>query len=86
MGVEKDVRGSARRVVDRSARDDDECRGSRELNPDVDAHSHLCVSRYRDCCHQQRTEHESLHGSSIRALMLDLVQSRGRQTSCIRAP
>ncbi len=86
MGVEKDVRGSARRVVDRSARDDDECRGSRELNPDVDAHPHLCVSGSCDCCDQQRAKHESLHGSSIRALMLDLRQSRGRQTSCIRAP
>jgi hypothetical protein len=62
MGVEEDVRWSARSIVDRSSWDDHEGRWTRELNPDLDAYPHLRMKGYRYCCHEQRTEHESLHG------------------------
>ncbi len=61
MGVEKDVRWSLRRIVNRSSRDDHKRRRPRELNANVHAHPHLRLNGYRDGCHKQRTEHKSLH-------------------------
>ena len=63
MGEEEDVRWSARSIVHRRSRDDDEGRWSRQLNPDV--HSHLRMSRHRDRRHQQSTKQEPLHSFSL---------------------
>jgi hypothetical protein len=62
MPVEEDVRRSARSIVDRHARNEHERRRTRELNADVHADSYLRSNRDRDGCHEQRTEHDSLHG------------------------
>jgi hypothetical protein len=63
VAVEEDVPGSARSIVDRRPRDGHEGRWPREVDPDVDAHPHLRMSRYCDCCHEEHTEQEeSFHG------------------------
>ncbi len=62
MGVEKDVRGSLRGVVDGRSRNHHERGWTRESNPDVDADPHLRVNGYDSSDHEHRAEHESLHG------------------------
>ncbi len=62
MRVEKDVRRGPGRIVDRRSWNDHERRRTRELNADVHPDSYLRSNRYRDGCHEQRTEHDSLHG------------------------
>ena len=59
MRVEKDVRRGPGRIVDRRSGNDHERRRIRELNADVHPDSYLRSNRYRDGCHEQRTERPS---------------------------
>jgi hypothetical protein len=54
MGVEEDVVRSARSIVDGAFRNHDEGGRTRELNADVDAHTHLGMSGNSDRGYEQR--------------------------------
>jgi len=54
MGVEEDVGGSARSIVDGTFRNHDKGGRTRELKPDVDAHTYLGMRGNSERGYEQR--------------------------------